>query len=117
MQSKKQVMQELGKVYNKKIEIWCNQNGKNEIGELDKTSILAKSLYAQVIPQTGKLQTISANTILSNVTTKVIIRFNIGIEVKNDMWIMLGGRRLDIKYVLNPFERNETLELFCEEVK
>lgn len=100
----------------KKIEIWGNVTTENELGEIDNVPGLIKSIWSAIIPQTGKLQTQQTNTILSNVTNKVIVRYGAGKDITQDMYIMFRGKRFDIKYILNPYFKNETLEIFCEEV-
>jgi SPP1 family predicted phage head-tail adaptor len=99
-----------------KVQVWGKVKTKNEIGETTYQSSLLKSLWAAVIPQTGALQRQQVETLLSNVTHKVIIRYESGKDVTQDMYLMFRGKRFDIKYILNPYFTNETLELFCEEV-
>ncbi|HBM74713.1 MAG TPA: head-tail adaptor protein [Clostridiaceae bacterium] len=99
-----------------RIEIWGKSSTTNELGEADYADAKLKTIWAEIIPQTGKLQTQQANTILSNVTHKIICRYGAGKDITQDMWIMYNGHRFDIKYILNPYFKNESLEIFCEEV-
>lgn len=78
--------------------------------------MMIKSVWASLVPQTGTLQKQQAETILTNVTHKVIIRYSAGLDITKDMQLQYKGRRYDIRYILNPFERNETLEIFCQEL-
>lgn len=80
-----------------------------------------KSLWASLIPQTGSLQKQAADTILTNVTHKVIVRYSAGKDITKDMQIYFtdkekGVHRFEIKYILNPYFLNETLEIFCQEL-
>ena len=40
------------------------------------------------------------------------IRYRKG--VTPDMWMEIQGQRYEILYILDPYLRHETLELFCE---
>lgn len=103
---------------NKRIEIWGNVTFVNELDEDDMKPGLIKDkpIWASVIPQTGSLQKQQGDTILSNVTHKIKIRYGAGKDITQDMWIMFKGHRFDIKYILNPYFSNEFLEIFCEEI-
>ncbi|CAM5218309.1 Head-tail adaptor protein OS=Lysinibacillus sphaericus OX=1421 GN=LS41612_04600 PE=4 SV=1 [Lysinibacillus sphaericus] len=46
-----------------------------------------KKLWAAIIPQTGSLQKQVADTILTNVTHKIIVRYNAGKDITKDMRI------------------------------
>ena len=103
----------------KKIEIWSNNvKFENEVEETDygPGKIKEKPISAQIIPQTGSLQKQQANTILSNVTHKIKVRYAAGKDITQDMWFIYKGHRFDIKYILNPYFSNEFLEIFCEEI-
>lgn len=99
-----------------RIDIYGNIEVKNELDEITLISEKIKTIWAEIIPQTGKLQTQQANTILSNVTHKIIIRYESGKDITQDMHIIFKNHRFDIKYILNPYFKNEFLEIFCEEL-
>lgn len=99
-----------------KLTVWQNQKFENELKETDYRDEPIMETWAEIIPQTGSLQRAAAETILSKVTHKIIVRYNSGKEIKQDMWLTFRGHRFDIKFILNPYFRNEKLEIFCEEV-
>lgn len=102
--------------YRHRIDIIENVKTKNELGETTYEFKKVKSIWAAVVPQTGKLQNQQAETILTNVTHKIIVRYNSGKSITKDMQIFFRGHRFEIKYILNPYFRNETLEIFCQEL-
>ena len=97
-----------------RIQIKQNVKVSGDLGDHFEWQPL-KKVWAQIVPQTGKLQDQQADTILTDVTHKIIVRYSGAKEVTKDMLIKFKGRDFDIKYVLNPYERNETLEIFCSE--
>jgi len=69
--------------------------------------------WCGVTPQTGSMLTgRQADTILTRTTHKVTIRYRD--DLKPEMWLMIDGARYDILYILDPYLRHETLEIFCE---
>lgn len=100
----------------KRIEIHANIKSENEIGEATFEFGLFKKIWAAVIPQTGALQRQQADTILTNVTHKVIVRYSAGKEITKEMKIYYKNHEFEIKYILNPYFSNEFLEIFVQEV-
>lgn len=99
-----------------RVQVLENQRFINELGETSYRFTEIKSLWASLIPQTGKLQKQQAETVLTNVTHKVVIRYTAAKDVTKDMRIKYKDKTYEIRYILNPYERNETLELFCQEL-
>lgn len=114
--NKQNKLRDLERVYRSKIEIWKSEKELNELNESTHKAIKISSPWAEIVPQTGKLQKGQANTILTNVTHKIIIRYAACNEVNPDMWIMHKGKRYDVKYAINPYFSNEKWEIFVEEV-
>lgn len=102
--------------YKHLIDIYENKKVLNELDETTYKFEKIKSIYAEIIPQTGNLQKQQADTILTNVTHKIIVRYLSGKDVTKDMQILFRGHRFEIKYILNPYFKNETLEIFCQEL-
>ncbi len=99
-----------------KIDVYGKVTVTNELGETDYTYDKIKTIWASIIPQTGNLQKQQTDTILTNVTHKIVTRYNSGKEITTDMYFMFQGKRFDIKFILNPYFKNETLEIFVTEV-
>lgn len=103
----------------KRIDVW-QKNGikiKNELGEVSYGPGKVKTIWGGIIPQTGNLiKQSNIDTLLSNTTHKIIVRYNTGKDIKQDMWFIYQGHRFDINYILNPYFGNETLEIFCTEI-
>lgn len=86
---------------------------KDALGQHPVVETVVCRVPCGVTPQTGSLLSgRSAETAISSTTHKVIIRYRK--DIKPDMWVMIDGERYDILFVLDPYLRHETLELFCE---
>lgn len=99
-----------------RVSVHANVPYENEIGELDYRFEELFTLWANVVPQTGKLQRQQADTILTKVTHKIVVRYTAGRRITKDMQIHFRGHRYEVLYVLNPYFRDETLEVFCQEL-
>lgn len=99
-----------------RISIHSNQKTTNELEETKYEFMPLKDLWAAIIPQTGSLQKQQADTILTNVTHKIIVRYASGKDITKEMKIYFREHEFEIKYILNPYFKNETLEIFVQEV-
>ena len=100
----------------KMVNVYGIVDGVNELGEVEKRYDIIKNISAAIIPQTASLQKQQADTILANVTHKVIVRHGSGKDITNDMKLKYRDKTFDIKYILNPYFNNEFLEIFCSEL-
>ncbi|MBD9247272.1 MAG: head-tail adaptor protein [Clostridiales bacterium] len=86
---------------------------RDELGQYPVLENTVCTVWCAVVPQTGSLLSGRvADTQISRTTHKVVIRYRPGIT--EDMWMEIGGVRYDVLYILDPYLRHETLELFCE---
>lgn len=99
-----------------RIEIHGNIKYKNDLGEETEKFGKIKTVWAEIIPQTGSLQRQQAETILTNVTHKIIVRYTAGKDITKEMRIFFKGHEFEIKYIINPYFGNELFELFVQEV-
>lgn len=99
-----------------RIDIYGNVKYENELGEDSYRFEKLKTIWAAIIPQTGSLQRQQADTMLTNVTHKIIVRYSAGKEITKEMKIKFRGHEFEIRYILNPYFNNETLEVFVQEV-
>lgn len=99
-----------------RIDVYGNVKIENELGETMHRFDKLKTIWASIVPQTGSLQKQAVDTILTNVTHKIIVRYEAGHDITKDMEIHFRGKEFEIKYILNPYFKNETLEIFCQEL-
>ncbi|MEG0258464.1 MAG: phage head closure protein [Lysinibacillus sp.] len=100
----------------KRIGIYGNVKYENSAGEEAERFEKIKSIWAEIIPQTGSLQRQQADTILTNVTHKIVVRYSAGKDITKEMQLRFKGHIFDIKFILNPYFDNEKLEIFVQEV-
>ncbi|WP_096199511.1 phage head closure protein [Bacillus sp. FJAT-45350] len=99
-----------------RIDVYGNVKKVNELNKVNFSFEKLKTIFAEIVPQTGNMQRQQAETILTNVTHKIIVRYHAGKDITKDMEIHFRNSKFEIKYILNPYFKNETLEIFCVEV-
>lgn len=86
---------------------------KDALGQYPQADTTVATVWCGVIPQTGSLLSgRAAETQLTRTTHKVVMRYRT--DIKPDMWLIIGGVRYDILYILDPYLLHERLEVFCE---
>lgn len=102
--------------YNRKAELWGKTETENELGELDYIDGKIKDLFVRIVPQTGNMANAPADTVLAKVTTRFVCRYGSGKDIDETMWLIFNGRRHNIKWIVDPYAKQEEIELYCEEV-
>lgn len=95
------------------IEIWHNTFIENSMGEMSPKPELICTVPASIEYKGGSSSSMDGITETTNNVT-VTIRYRDGITP--DMYLMIDGKRHDIKYIEDPFNRHETLILTAERV-
>ena len=98
-----------------KIDVYGKQESKNEIGETEHIDCVVKTTWSAIIPKTGSMGQ-RAGTQFAEMTHKVLMRYEAGKDISNEMYFMYGTRRFDIMYKLDPYEQHQFFEFFCKEV-
>lgn len=97
------------------IDVYGNVKFENELGETEYRFDNLKTIKAEIIPQTAVLQKQQADTILTNVTHKLIVRYKAGKDITKNMKIKFRNHEFDIKFIQNPYFSDKFLEIFVEE--
>lgn len=99
-----------------RVDVYKKVKKVNEQGKTVYVDEFMKHLNCEIVPQTGNMIRSQADTMLTQCTHKIICRYFSATEITKDMHITYKGRRFDIIYMLNPYESNESMEIFCKEV-
>ncbi len=100
----------------KRISILGNVEVEDRLGETTYKFGPIKTIWAEIVPQTGSLHKQVADTILTNVTHKIKVRYTAGKDITKEMQIQYKEHIFEIKYILNPYFENKWLEIFVQEV-
>jgi len=95
------------------IKVMGTGDEKDETGQYPAEEQTVAAVWCQVVPQTGSLLTgRPGETVLARTTHKIVMRYRK--DITPDMWVEVDGERYDILYILDPYLKHISLELFCE---
>ena len=95
------------------IKVMGTAEEKDETGQYPAEAQTVAAVWCQVVPQTGSLLTgRPGETVLARTTHKIVMRYRK--DITPDMWVEVEGERYDTLYVMDPYLKHISLELFCE---
>ena len=95
------------------IKVMGTGEEKDETGQYPAEEKTVAAVWCQVVPQTGSLLTgRPGETVLARTTHKIVMRYRK--DITPDMWVEVDGEKYDILYILDPYLKHISLELFCE---
>lgn len=103
----------LGSSLNCRIEVYSKTKTANSLNETEYSYSKLKSVWAEILPQGGNLQSGDVNTRYANVSHKITIRKNAIPDLNSDMYFTFQGKRYDIEYFLPFYKYNDRIEVFC----
>ena len=92
-----------------RIEIWTPGEKEGEFG-LEPDPHKIKTVWANIVPQSGSLRSGEANTEYNNTNFKIKVRKT---EILSNYYIIFQGKRYDINYILPDYKNNKFLEIFA----
>jgi len=95
------------------VEIWHYVLFENSMGKMSPTPELLCTVPAQIDSKGGGTSDVDGVVETKNNYT-VTIAYRA--DIRQDMFLMIGGARYDIRYIEDPFNRHETLILTVEKV-
>lgn len=99
---------------NNRIDLYSKMQTVNELGEKDYQYQCIKTVYAEILPQSGSEKTGQGNTLFSEISHKFVIRANAVKQLSNDMYIVFDGKKYDIKYFQPNYKYHSSIELYCK---
>lgn len=95
------------------VDVYTSKSEKGSLGEDTIINAKIKSIWCRIVPRIGSMIKSNADTISANISHDIITRYSSGKEISQSAYFMYKNKRYDIKYILNPYELNETLEFKC----
>lgn len=96
-----------------RIDVYGKIEFENELGEKDYRYDKIKSIWAEIIPGTGSVQTSEGNTTYADVSHKIVIRSNAIAKLTNDMYFIYQNQRYNIKYFNPNYKYRDSIEILC----
>lgn len=99
---------------NSKVALYAKKEITNELGEKDYQYQKIKTIWAEVLPQSGNEKIGQGNTIFAEISHKFTIRAKAIANLSNDMYFIFDKQRYDIKYFQPNYKWHDRIEIFCK---
>jgi len=98
---------------NCRIDVYGKVETINVLKEKEYDYSKLKSVWAEIIPQNGNLQSSEVNVKYANISHKITIREKAISNLRNDMYFMFKEQRYDIEYFNPNYKLGDRIEIFC----
>ncbi len=99
---------------NNKVALYEKVQVVNELGEKDYQYQKIKTIWAEIIPQSGNEKTGKGNIIFAEISHKFTVRAKVINSLSNDMYFVFEGQKYDIKYFQPNYKYHDRIEIFCK---
>ncbi len=99
---------------NNKIALYEKVQVVNELGEKDYQYQKIKTIWAEIVPQSGNEKTGQCNSIFAEISHKFTVRAKAIYSLSNDMYFVFEGQKYDIKYFQPNYKYHDRIEIFCK---
>lgn len=97
-----------------RVDVFLKSESKTEFGEVAYKYKKLSSVWAEVMPKTGRESTLDGNSIQTSVTHKITVRDKAIKEPRNDMYFVFKGQRYEVLYFMPHYKRNDLIEFYCK---
>lgn len=97
-----------------KIDVFSKVESKTEFGEVNYDYEKVSSVWAEIVPTTGKENTVKGDSIQVSVTHKITVRNGAIKEPRNDMYFIFKGQKYEVLYFMPHYRRNDLIEFYCK---
>lgn len=97
-----------------RIAVYSKVEGKTEFGETTYCYDKLKTVWAEIIPGTGKTESLGGESIRADITHRVTTRKNAIKNPRNDMYFVFQGQRYEVLYFMPHYKQNDLIEFYCK---
>lgn len=94
--------------------MFSRTESKTEFGELTYKYEKVQTVWAEIIPISGRENTLDGNSIQASITHKVTVRMGAIKQPRNDMYFEYKGQRYEVMYFMPQYRRNDLIEFYCK---
>lgn len=97
-----------------RIEIFSKKENKTDFGELTYEYEKTGTVWAEILPKSGKEKVLDGNSLQVSVTHKVTVRNGAVKEPRNDMYFVFRGQKYEVLYMMPHYSNNALIEFYCK---
>ena len=99
---------------NHRIDVYRRIESETEFGELTYGYKKILSVWAEIVPKTGRENNIEGESVQVSVTHKITVRNKAIKEPRNDMYFIFKGQRYEVLYFMPHYKSNDLIEFYCK---
>ena len=96
-----------------RVDVYDRVEAYNDRGELLPVHRKIKSVWAEITPQTGRLDNMEGLMERADINYKFVVREGAIPHIKNSMYLIYKGQRYDIRYYNPNYKYKDNVEIFC----
>ena len=97
-----------------RIDVYAKAETETEFFEQSYDHIKLCSVWAEILPMSGRENTLPGKSVQATVTHKITTRMGAVKEPRNDMYFMFKGQRYEVLYFMPHYKRNDLIEYHCK---
>ena len=97
-----------------RIDVFLRTENKTEFGELTYDYKKVSSVWAEIIPESGKENNIDGDSLRVSVSHKITVRNGAIKNPRNDMYFEFKGQRYEVIYFMPHYKKNDLIEFYCK---
>lgn len=97
-----------------RIDVYSKTQAKTEFGEITYDYHKTQTIWAEILPTSGKIEDIDGQSIRADVTHKITVRNGAIKEPRNDMYFVFKGQKYEVLYFMPHYRRNDLIEFYTK---
>ncbi len=97
-----------------RIDVFSGTESKTEFGELTYKYEKVQTVWAEIVPKTGRENTLDGNSIQASITHKITVRNGAIKKPRNDMYFEYKGQHYEVMYFMPNYKKNNVIEFYCK---
>ena len=97
-----------------RIDVYSKADAETEFGEQSYDYAKLCSVWAEIVPSSGRENTLPGKSVQAAVTHKITTRMGAIKEPRNDMYFVFKGQRYEVLYFMPHYKRNDLVEYYTK---
>ncbi len=97
-----------------RVDVYGKTESRTEFVELTYNYKKILTVWAEVLPKSGKENSVLGDSVQVSVTHKITVRNGSIKEPRNDMYFVFKGQKYEVLYFMPHYKRNDLVEFYCK---
>lgn len=97
-----------------RIDVYAKTESKTEFGELTYSYNKISTVWAEILPTSGRENNRNGGTVYESITHKITVRNGAVENPRNDMYFTFKNQKYKVMYYMPHYRRNDLIEFYCK---